>query len=226
MSHPRDEADLIARAIQNDAAAVRAIMSLCNRRLYRVARSVVQDNHEAEDVVQAAYGRAFTSLREFRGGSSICTWLGRIVLNEALGRLRRQGTADHISLQDQQGAKSLSLVDEEPDPERMVAQREIQRLLETTIDDLPQKFRSVLIMRTIEGMSVEETAELLGIRPETVKTRLHRARALLRAGIEKDVGPLLTDAFPFDGERCLRLTTSALKLLDQSEPKFAPAAGI
>lgn len=218
----RDEADLIARAIQNDAAAVRAIMRQCNRRLYRIARSVVRDDSEAEDVLQAAYGRAFTSLREFRGESGICTWLARIVLNEALGRLRRQDTIDHISMQDQQGAKSLSIVDKQPDPERIVAQREIQRLLERAIDHLPQKFRTVLVMRTIEGMSVEETAELLGIRPETVKTRLHRARALLRARLEKDIGPLLTDTFPFDGERCLRLTARALnrlKLSGRSEPR-------
>jgi len=215
MSHQADEADLIARAIQNDVAAVRAITRLCNRRLYRIARSVVRDDHEAEDVVQAAYGRAFTSLREFRGESGICTWLARIVLNEALGRLRRQDTVDHISMQDPQGSKSLSLslIDKQPDPERMVAQREIQRLLERAIDHLPQNFRMVLVMRTIEGMSVEETAELLGIRPETVKTRLHRARALLRARLENYIGPQFTDTFPFKGERCLRLTARALKRL-------------
>jgi RNA polymerase sigma-70 factor (ECF subfamily) len=210
---PRDEADLIARATQNDAAAVRAIMRLCNRRLYRIARSVVREDHEAEDVVQAAYGRAFTSLREFRGDSSICTWMGRIVFYEALGRLRRQGTVDHISMPYQQDANSMSFADKQPDPERIVAQREIQRLLERAIDHLPQKFRTVLVTRTIEGMSVEETAELLGIRPETVKTRLHRARVLLRARLEKDIGPLLIDTFPFDGERCRRLTARALKRL-------------
>jgi RNA polymerase sigma-70 factor (ECF subfamily) len=210
----RDEADLIARAMQNDAAAVRALMRHCNRRLFRIARSVVRDDSEAEDVVQATYGRAFTSLREFRGDSGICTWLARIALNEALGRLRRQHPGVHISTQDQQGAKSFSLVDNQPDPERTAAQREVRRLLERAIDQLPQKFRMVLVMRTIEEMSVEETAVLLGIRPETVKTRLHRARALLRATLDKDIGPLLTDTFPFDGERCLRLTARALKRLN------------
>jgi RNA polymerase sigma-70 factor (ECF subfamily) len=193
--------------------AVRTIMRLCNRRLYRIARSVVREEHEAEDVVQAAYGRAFTSLSEFRAESNICTWLARIVLYEALGRLRRRDAVGHTSMQDQQAAKSLSFADGQPDPERIVAQREIQRLLESAIDHLPQKYRMVLITRTIEGMSVEETAMLLGIRPETVKTRLHRARALLRTRLEKNIGPLLTDAFPFDGERCLRLTARALKRL-------------
>ena len=216
MSHPRDETDLIARAVQNDAAAVRAIIGRCNRRLYRIARSVVREDDEAEDVLQAAYGRAFTSLREFRAESSICTWLARIVLNEALGRRRLQHSGNHISLQDPERAKSLPLVDKEPSPEGMTAQREIQGLVERAIDNLPQEFRMVLVMRTIEGMSIEETAELLGIRPETVKTRLHRARSVLRAGLEKDIGPLLTDTFPFDGERCLRLTARVLNHLKRA----------
>jgi RNA polymerase sigma-70 factor (ECF subfamily) len=213
VSHPSDETDLIARATQNDPAAVRAIISLYNRRLYRLARSVVRDDHEAEDVLQAAYGRAFTNLREFRAQSGICTWLARIVLNEALGRLRVQRTHDLVPLQDREHAKSLPLEDKEPDPERLTAQREIQRLLEKAIGHLPQEFRLVLVMRTIEGMSIEETAELLGIRPESVKTRLHRARSILRAELEKDIGPLLTDTFPFDGERCQRLTARALEHL-------------
>jgi RNA polymerase sigma-70 factor (ECF subfamily) len=115
--------------MQNDAAAVRAIMRQCNRRLYRIARSVVRDDSEAEDVVQAAYGRAFTSLRKFRGESGICTWLARIALNEALGRLRRQHPGDHVSTQDRQGAKSFSLVEKQPDPVRTVAQRVVHRLL-------------------------------------------------------------------------------------------------
>jgi RNA polymerase sigma-70 factor (ECF subfamily) len=213
VSHLREQANLIARAAQSDASAVRAIIALCNRRLYRIARSVVRNDHEAEDIVQAAYGRAFTHLREFRGESDICTWLARIVLNEALGRRRRSDTAGHMSLDDQAYVKSLPLADEQPDPERMVAQREIYQLLENAVDDLPQNFRMVLVMRTLEGMSVEETASLLRIRPETVKTRLHRARALLRARLELDIGPLLTNAFPFEGERCMRLTAKVLSRL-------------
>ncbi len=194
-------------------------MQLCNRRLYRIARGVSGNDHDAEDVVQAAYGRAFTSLHDFRGECGICTWLARIVLNEALGRRRRHDIADHISIQDEQRARSLSradsmsLADGQPDPERIVAQREIQALLEREIDRLPPEFRLVLIMRTIEGMSIEETAMLLGIRPETVKTRLHRARALLKAKLQKDIGPLIIDAFPFEGDRCLRLTARALQAL-------------
>ena len=213
-----DEAGLIARAIENDAAAVRLIMQRNNRRLYRIARSVVRDESEAEDVVQEAYGRAFTHLREFRGASSIGTWLARIVLNEALGRLRRRReTVDWASIENQQRARAqiipFPLEAAQPDPERTVAQREIQELLEQAIDGLPDAFRLVLVARAIEGMSIEDTAELLGIRPETVKTRLHRARALLRAKLEQDLGPSLPETFPFEGERCERMTSSVLERL-------------
>lgn len=212
-----DEACLIARAMENDAAAVRLIMQRNNRCLYRIARSVVKDDSEAEDVVQEAYGHAFTHLREFRGASSISTWLSRIVLNEALGRIRcRRDTVDWASIENQRASDQVipfPLVAAQPDPERIVAQRQIQELLEQAIDSLPDAFRLVLMARAIEGMSIEDTAELLDIRPETVKTRLHRARTLLRAKLEQDLGPSLTETFPFEGERCARMTSSVLERL-------------
>jgi RNA polymerase sigma-70 factor, ECF subfamily len=213
-----DEAELIARAIENDPAAVRLIMQRHNRRLYRIARSVVRDDSEAEDVVQEAYGRAFTHLREFRGDSSIGTWLARIVLNEAIGRLRRRHeTVDWelIETQHRAGAQIISFPLEaaQPDPERTMAQREINEILQRAIDDLPDAFRLVLVARAVEGMSIEDTAELLGIRPETVKTRLHRARALLRAKLERDLGPFLPQTFPFEGERCEGMTSRVLARL-------------
>ena len=147
-------------------------MQANNRRLYRIARGVIRDDSEAEDVVQEAYGRAFTHLREFRGASSLGTWLGRIVLNEALGRLRRRHeTVDWELIENQHrgGAQIISfpLETAQPDPERTMAQREIQELLERAIDGLPDAFRLVLVARAVEGMSIEDTAELLGIRPET-----------------------------------------------------------
>ena len=213
-----NEAWLIARSIENDATAVRPIMQRNNRRLYRIARSVVRDDSEAEDVVQEAYGRAFTHLREFRGASSISTWLARIVLNEARARLRsRRETVDWASIENNQRMRGqiipLPLVATQPDPERTMAQREIQELLEKAIDRLPDAFRLVLVARAIEGMSIEDTATLLGIRPATVKTRLHRARSLLRAKLERDIGPSLTETFPFEGERCARITSSVLERL-------------
>ena len=151
-----DEACLIARAIENDVAAVRLIMQRNNRRLYRIARSVVRDDSEAEDVVQEAYGRAFTHLREFRGTSSISTGLARIVFNEALGRIRRRReTVDWVSIENKQRTRAqiipFPLVAAQPDPERTMAQREIQELLEKAIDGLPDAFRLVLVSRGDRG---------------------------------------------------------------------------
>ena len=212
------EAELIRRARQKDNAAVRTIIQQHNRRLYRIARSVVRNDSEAEDVVQEAYVRAFTNLAKFRGESSLATWLSRIVLNEALGRLRGRRPSvglTEIESRPQSQGQIISFPNSSPqlDPERTMAQREIQLILERAIDDLPEAFRTVLVARVIEEMSVEETADLLGIRPATVKTRLHRARGLLKDALEKRVGSVLTDAFPFLGQRCERMTSAVLQRL-------------
>ncbi|HSV25220.1 MAG TPA: RNA polymerase sigma factor [Xanthobacteraceae bacterium] len=213
-----DDMELVKLARQRNGAAFRVIMQRCNRRLYRIARAVMHDDGEAEDVVQEAYVRAFASLADFRSDSSLSTWLSRIVLNEALGRLRRRRpTIDVASIENRQEPQSsiipFPLASTQPDPERTMAQRQIQVLLERAIDDLPDVFRTVLVARVVEGMSVEETADLFSLRPETVKTRLHRARRLLRDALEKHTGPLLTNAFPFDGWRCERTTNKVLERL-------------
>ena len=211
------EAELIARARDRDEAAIRSIMQANNRRLYRLARGILRNDAEAEDVVQETYVRAFTHLAEFRGDSSLATWLARIAMNEALGRLRRQrpavewtslppGTLEAQIIQFPHAASS-------EDPEKSMAQRQIQHVVEHAIDELPEAFRIVFITRVIEGMNVEETAEILGLKPETVKTRLHRARAILRDNVEKKIGPVVLEAFPFAGKRCERLTEAVLKRL-------------
>jgi RNA polymerase sigma-70 factor (ECF subfamily) len=210
----KDELDLISRALAHDPSAVREIIQANNRRLYRIARGVMKNDSEAEDVVQAAYGRAFTHLRDFRSGSSIGTWLTRIVLNEALGRLRRRReTVDLASIQNAVAGQSqvIAISAFSTDPECEVAQCQIQALLERAIDTLPEPFRLALMARTVEGMSVAEAAELLGIRPETVKTRVHRARLLLREKLNFDPGSAITEAFPFAGDRCARITSRVLE---------------
>jgi len=210
------DAELVRRARGRDEAAIRAILRSNNRRLYRLARGILRNDSEAEDVVQETYFLAFTHLDSFRGDSSFATWLARIAMNEALGRLRRQrpnvewtslppGTLEAQIIQFPLSATS--------DPEKTMAQREIQHVVEHAIDDLPEAFRIVFITRVIEGMNVEETAEILGLKPETVKTRLHRARSLLRDNIEKKIGPVVLEAFPFAGKRCERLTETVLKRL-------------
>ena len=211
------EAELVARARERDEAAIRAIMQANNRRLYRLTRGILRNDGEAEDVVQETYVRAFTHLEEFRGDSSLSTWLARIAMNEALGRLRRQRPAVEWTsmppgtLEAQIIQFPYSVPSE--DPEKSMAQREIQHVVEHAIDELPEAFRIVFITRVIEGMNVEETAEILGLKPETVKTRLHRARAMLRDNVERKIGPVMLDAFPFAGKRCERLTDAVLKRL-------------
>lgn len=211
------ETELLRRAVMKDEAAIRLLVRANNRRLYRIARSIVRDDHEAEDVLQDAYLKAFSALETFRQDSSLSTWLSRIVINEALQRARKRVNtpADVPSL----AAQSADIIPfpllatPSVDPERAVAQSQICRLLEGAIDQLPEEFRVVLIARTLEGMSVAETAELLDLKPETVKTRLHRARQLLRAAISDHLGQLFGDVFPFDGKRCERMTEAVVAAL-------------
>jgi RNA polymerase sigma-70 factor, ECF subfamily len=211
------DAKLVQRALGRDEAAIRLIMQSNNRRLYRLARGILRNDGEAEDVVQETYVRAFTHLGSFRGDSSLATWLARIAMNEALGRLRRQrGSVEWTSLPP--GVLEAQIIQfplsaPPEDPEKSMAQREIQQVVEHAIDDLPEAFRIVFITRVIEGMNVEETAEILGLKPETVKTRLHRARTMLRDNVEKKIGPVVMEAFPFAGKRCERLTETVLRRL-------------
>ena len=211
------DAELVRRALARDETAVRDIIKANNRRLYRLARGILRNDGEAEDVVQETYVRAFTRLADFRGESSLSTWLSRIAMNEALGRLRRERPGVEISSLPQGALEAqiiqFPLVSAADDPEKSMAQREIQHVVEGAIDELPEPFRLVFMTRVVEGMNVEETAEILDLRPETVKTRLHRARAMLRENVEKKIGPVVMDAFPFAGRRCDRLTDAVLKRL-------------
>ena len=214
------DAELVRRARHRDESAIRAILQSNNRRLYRIARGILRNDSEAEDAVQEAYVQAFTHLEDFRGDSSIATWLARIVMNEALGRLRRQRpTVDWATLgPDVSEAQIIQfpVSSRGEDPEQSMAQREIRQVVEHAIDELPEPFRIVFITRVMEGMNVEETAELLGLKPETVKTRLHRARTMLRDSVEKKIGPVVMEAFPFAGQRCERLTGAVIKRLGRA----------
>ncbi len=212
--------DLVGRARDRDEAAIRAIIKANNRLLYRLARGILRNDSEAEDVVQETYVRAFTHLDQFRGDLSLATWLARIAMNEALGRLRSQRpTVELASLRS--GAIEAQVIQfplaASIDPEKTMAQREIHDVVERAIDELPEPFRLVFITRVVEGMNVEETAEILNLKPETVKTRLHRARAMLRENVERKIGPVVMEAFPFAGRRCERLTEAVLKRLGISE---------
>ena len=204
------EAELLAhlRAGRSDAYAL--LMRRNNQRLYRLARGILRDDSEAEEAVQEGYVRAFTRLDGFKGEASLATWLARIVLNEAMGRLRRRRPTVDLD------AVAETLTEDapaRPGPEQAAARREIRRAIETAVDALPPGFRSVFILRAVEQMSIEETAASLGIPGETVKTRLHRANKLLRAALSEQFGALLDDSFPFLGARCDRLVARVLERL-------------
>ena len=200
---------LVQRALARDAGAFRTIIKTYNQRRYRIARGILRDDAEAEDVVQEAYVRAFANLATFRGDSSLATWLSRIVINEALGRLRKRRRT--VAMPENPEAQIIRFpLNPSDDPERTMAQRQILALVERATDSLPDIYRMVFVARVIEGLSMEETADLLGVRPETVKTRLHRARSLLRKALDDEIGPVLLDAFPFAGRRCERLTKAVM----------------
>ena len=217
-----DDAALVALVRGGQQGAFRHIMQRCNQRLFRIARSVLGEDAEAEDVLQESYLRAYRKLDTFRGESSLLTWLTSIVLNEARGRLRKR----HLMV-------GLEKIDESPmdthqivqfpsrfgseDPAVSAARIQIRHLLEHAIDALPPAFRTVYMLRDVEECSVEETATQLAIKPETVKTRLHRARRLLRRSLHGSVAASLGDAFPFMGARCARVTEAVMTQLGLQE---------
>jgi RNA polymerase sigma-70 factor (ECF subfamily) len=217
------ETELVQRARARDEDAIRAIIQRHNRRLYRIARGILRDDAEAEDALQDAYLKAFSHFGEFRGEAGIGTWLSRIVINEALARLRRRRPTVDWSTIGSGGVPGLEAIKlsqsgARPDPERALAQSQIRRLLEDAIDRLPEEFRLVLLSRAVEEMSIEETAATLGILPETVKTRLHRARRQLRAALEAQIGPILKDVFPFEDPRCRRVADAVMRGLGKISP--------
>jgi RNA polymerase sigma-70 factor, ECF subfamily len=208
--------ELVRRALACDAGALRTIMRMHNQRLYRIARGLADSDSEAEDIVQEAYVNAFAHFAEFRGESALSTWLCRIVVNEALGRLkkkRREAAFAKSAAWANFEITPLPFNRHSDDAERTVAQRQILSLVERATDTLPLAYRVVLVARAIEGLSNDETAELLGLRPETVRTRLHRARRLVRKRLDEQIGPVLLNAFPFAGRRCERLTASVMDRL-------------
>jgi RNA polymerase sigma-70 factor (ECF subfamily) len=212
------EADLASRARQRDRSAFREITRRCNQRLFRAARGILRDDDEAEDVVQEAYAHAFAAITGFRGEASLSTWLTRIVINEGRARLRARRVTVELSevegLQvDGAELRMVRCCTSVDDPERAAANSQARRLLEQAIDGLPACFRVVFILREVEDCTVEETAVTLGIKPQTVRSRLHRARRLLRQALDTELSGMLSGAYPFLGARCARITEAVLARL-------------
>jgi RNA polymerase sigma-70 factor, ECF subfamily len=212
------DAEIAKRCEARDREAIRALVTANNQRLYRTAWSILKDRGEAEEAVQSAYVSAFTNLDKFEGRSSLSTWLTRIVVNEALARLRAQRRR-RTQLENAGVAvldtyrETLMRGSQPAGPDVAVAREQMRRLLEHAVGSLPEAFRTVFVLREIEGLSGEETAEVLDIGVATVKTRLLRARRKLQDILAPQIGSALSDTFPFAGADCAALTERVLARL-------------
>jgi len=210
-----DDATLARRIIARERGAFELLMRRYNRRLYRVARSMLRNDAEAEDALQDAYLSAYQSLGNFRGEASLATWLSRVVVNQCLGRMRRQARRDNIvpmvSLGGPDEQEHAAMPSEESHtPERALLRAELRAVLERKLDELPEAFRTVFVLRCVEELSVEETARCLSIPEATVRTRHFRARSMLRESLAQDIDIAERDVFSFDGERCDRIVAGVL----------------
>ena len=205
----------------HDSAALRHVVTANNQRLFRAAWSILKDRMEAEDAVQAAYLSGFAHIDEFAGRATISTWLTRIVVNEALGRRRsaRRRTArleaDGVMMLDRY-RETFAHGSQATPPDAALARNQLRQLIERAVADLPDAFRTVFVLRDVEGLSVEQTAEALGINGATVKTRLLRARRKLQQTLAPEVSAALTGAFPFAGADCNALTERVMAKLVES----------
>jgi RNA polymerase sigma-70 factor (ECF subfamily) len=211
---PREEDALVRLASAGDTRAFEAIMRRHNRLLFRTARSVLRNDAESEDAVQEAYFKAWRALPGFRAEAKLSTWLVRIVMNEALGRLRRAGARVVTLAPGLEGEQEVAEETQDPaaaqahDPEHSALRGELRRIVEAQIDELPEQFRTVFILRAVEEMNVEEVAQALNVPEATVRTRFFRARALLRAALERKLDFAIDEAFSFAGARCDRIVAA------------------
>ncbi|MEQ9170025.1 MAG: RNA polymerase sigma factor [Rhodospirillales bacterium] len=212
-------AAVIDRARAGDHAAFEAIMRAHNRLLYRFVRNLVPGDADAEDVIQETYIKAFRAIGRFDGRARLSTWLVKIALHEVYNRGRKTRMTEQLD--NVENVISMAahlrpaggLVARATTPEQDAARDQIRRYLEIAIARLPEDFRTVFVLRGIEEFSVDETADMLGIPPSTVRTRFHRARARLRDLLDRDTGSALQDVHPFAGARCDRIVTGVLDRL-------------
>ncbi len=209
--------EVVERVKAGDTALYEIIMRRYNQRLYRVARAILRDDAEAEDVMQDAYVRAYQHLHQFAGRAPFSAWLTRIAVHESLARLRLRNRSQHLEDPEQDGEFLMTMAETSPDPEQTASRAELGQLLEDAVLDLPEQFRTVVMLRDIEDLSTSETAVALDLSEENVKVRLHRGRAMLRGWLIDRVGAQARNAFPFMGVRCDRVVTGVfLRLAELS----------
>ena len=209
--------EVVERVKAGESALYEIIMRRYNQRLYRVARAILRDDGEAEDVMQDAYVRAYQHLGQYAGAAPFSTWLTRIAVNEALTRLKGRKRAQQLEDIDSNGDGPLYVADNSPDPEQNASVAELGHLLEQAVLDLPEHYRAVVMLRDIEEMSTAETAAALDLTEENVKIRLHRGRAMAREWLFDRVGSQAKEAFPFMGVRCDRVVAMVFDKLQESD---------
>jgi RNA polymerase sigma-70 factor (ECF subfamily) len=217
------DAELARLVAGGDQAAFEAVMRRYNRALYRTARAILRDDAEAEDALQEAYLQAYRTMGGYRGEARLSTWLARVVANEALMRLRKQARRSAIvPLQPGVAVEEINEIAEggmDKQPESSAHRAEVRKMLEERIDALPEAYRAVFMLRAVEEYSVEETANILQIPDATVRSRLFRARSLLREGLASEVDLACQDAFGFAGERCDRIVARVMARLASEESR-------
>lgn len=207
--------EIVDRVRGGETALYEILVRRYNQRLYRVARAILRDDTEAEDVMQEAYVRAFQYLHQFEGRSPFSTWLTRIAVHEALARVRTRQRVVQFEEPEEDSEMEISFVEKSLDPEQQTSTAEVGKLLEEALLRLPEQYRAVLMLRDVEDMSTAETAEALSLTEENVKVRLHRGRSMMRRNLIERVGASAKEAFPFMGTRCDRVASAVLRRINE-----------
>ena len=225
---PLSDEEVVARVLAGETGMFEVVMRRHNQRLYSVARAILRNDGEAEDVMQDAYVRAYEHLNQFAGRAKFSSWLTRIAVHKALARQRRGNRYQELEpMSEREGDPMDRFASLTPNPEQQASNSEIRRLLEEAVDNLPDSYRTVFMLRDIEEMSTTDAADVLEITEENVKVRLHRARALLRKSLYARAGMQKNEAFNFHAIRCDRVVKNVFeriqKLISKTE---GPAARI
>jgi RNA polymerase sigma-70 factor, ECF subfamily len=213
---PLSDEEVVTRVLAGETGMFEIVMRRHNQLLYRVARSILRNDNEAEDVMQDAYVRAYEHLGQFAGRAKFSTWLTRIAVYEALARQRRGNRYQEL--------EPMSELEEDPmdrfaslalNPEQQASNSQVRRLLEEAIEKLPDAYRTIFVLRDVEEMSTADAADVLEISEENVKVRLHRARALLRKSLFARAGMERKEAFNFHALRCDRVVQNVFERIQR-----------
>jgi RNA polymerase sigma-70 factor, ECF subfamily len=217
---PLSDEEVVVRVLAGETAMFEIVMRRHNQRIYRVARAILRNDGEAEDVMQDAYVRAYEHLHQFAGRAKFSTWLTRIAVHEALARQRRSKRYEEVGpTSEREGDPMDRFASLTPNPEQQMSNSELRRLLEQAVEKLPDAYRAVFMLREVEDMSTTDAAYALEITEENVKVRLHRARALLRKSLFAVAGTESREAFNFNAVRCDRVVKNVFERIQKRAPK-------